>query len=54
MFGRKTIRMGPVRVTISKSGTSESVGGRRGRIGVNSKGRVRRSMNFGRGFRWSK
>jgi len=54
MFGRKTLKAGPLRVTISKSGVSSSVGGRRGRLGINSKGRKRTTINFGKGFRWTK
>ena len=54
LFGRKTFRIGPVRITASKSGLSESIGGRRGRIGINSRGRRRASINFGKGFRWTR
>ena len=54
LFGRKTFRIGPVRITASKSGLSESIGGRRGRIGINSRGRRRASFNFGKGFRWTR
>jgi len=54
IFGRKTFRAGPVRFTLSKSGLSESIGTRRARINLNGKGRVRKSINFGHGFRWTK
>jgi hypothetical protein len=52
--GRKTIKAGPLRFTISRSGLSESLGNRRVRIRVNSHGRHRASVNFGHGFRWTK
>lgn len=54
IFGRKTCRQGPFRFTLSKSGLSESIGTRRARINLNGKGQVRRSINFGHGFRWTK
>lgn len=51
-YARKTVSFGPFNWTVSRSGVSTSVGGRRGRVNVNSRGRVRRSVNFGKGFRW--
>ncbi len=54
IFGRKTLKAGPLRATISKSGVSGSVGGRRGRVGINSKGRKRATLKLGKGFRWTK
>lgn len=54
LFGRKTFKLGPVRITASKSGLSESIGGRRARIGINSRGRRRASVNLGKGFRWTR
>jgi hypothetical protein len=48
------VKFGPLRLTASKSGLSTSIGGRRGRIGISSKGRRRASINFGKGFRWMK
>ena len=53
-FGRKTFREGPLRFTLSKSGLSESIGTRRARINLSGKGRVRKYVNFGHGFRWMK
>ena len=54
LFGRKTFKAGPFRFTLSQSGLSESVGGKRIRIGTNSRGRKRVSVNLGNGFRWTK
>ena len=54
MWGRKTIKAGPVRFTISRSGVSESIGTRRVRVRVNSHGRRHASVNFGHGFRWTR
>jgi hypothetical protein len=54
MFGRKSIKMGPVRFTASKSGTSASIGGKRGRVRVNSNGRRTVSANLGHGLRWTR
>jgi hypothetical protein len=54
MFGRKTFRAGPFRLTASKSGLTGSVGGKRGRVSRSTSGRTRRSVNFGHGFRWTK
>ena len=54
LFGRKTIKAGPFRATISKSGVSGSVGGRSGRVGINSKGRKRASIKLGKVFRLMK
>lgn len=54
IFGRKTFKAGPIRFTLSRSGLSESIGTRRARVNINGKGRVRRSINFGRGLRWTK
>jgi hypothetical protein len=54
IFGRKTMKAGPIRFTLSKSGLSESVGGRRGRVRITPKGKLRKSINFGHGFRWTK
>lgn len=54
IFGRKTFKAGPIWFTLSRSGLSESIGTRRARVNINGKGRVRRSINFGRGLRWTK
>ncbi len=54
IFGRKAIKAGPIRFTLSKSGITQSMGTRRPRVSLNGKGRVRRSVNLGHGIRWTK
>ena len=54
LSGRKTGRLGPVRLTASKSGLTPSIGGKRARVSVNAKGRGRASINLGKGFRWTR
>ena len=54
LFGRKTWKAGPFRVTASRSGFSTSAGGRRGRVRVNSNGRRTASANLGHGLRWTR
>ena len=57
LFGaRKTFRFlgGILRVTASASGLNVSAGGKRGRVGINTRGVKRASVNFGSGFRWSR
>jgi hypothetical protein len=54
IFGRKTIKAGPVRFTISRRGLSESIGTRHVRVRVSPGGRRHTTVNFGHGFRWTK
>ena len=54
MFGRKTYRAGPLRLTLSRSGVSTSIGGRRVRARVGSNGRRATSVNLAKGLRWTK
>jgi hypothetical protein len=54
MWGRKTIKAGPVRFTISRHGLSESIGTKRVRVRLSPGGRRRASVNFGHGFRWTR
>lgn len=53
---RKTFRFlgGLLRVTGSASGLNLSVGGKRGRVGINTRGVKRASANLGGGFRWTR
>ncbi len=52
---RKTIKAGPFRFTASKSGLSTSLGGRAGRVNVNSKGRRTSTVRVpGTGLSWRK
>lgn len=53
---RKTLRFlgGIVRLTGSASGLNLSAGGRRGRVGINTRGVKRASANLGGGFRWAR
>ena len=51
---RKSKKLGPFRLGISKGGLSGSVGGRRARIGAPTSGRRRASVNLGGGLRWFK
>lgn len=54
IFGRKTFRAGPFRATLSQSGLSSSVGGKRARVRTSTKGRKGASVNLGEGFRWTR
>ena len=51
---RKSKKLGPFRIGISKGGLSGSVGGRRARIGGSTSGRRSASINLGGGLRWFK
>jgi hypothetical protein len=51
---RKTFRLGPLNVTVSASGLSFSLGGRHGRVGVNTKGRKRLTLRPARGWRFER
>jgi hypothetical protein len=51
---RKTKKIGPLRVTGSKSGLSVSGGGKRLRVGGSTSGRKRASANLGGGLRWTR
>lgn len=51
---RKSKKVGPFRIGISKSGLSGSVGGRRARIGSSTSERQSASLNRGGGLRWFK
>ena len=51
---RKSKKLGPFRIGISKGGLSGSVGGRRARIGGSTSGRRSASINLGEGLRWFK
>jgi hypothetical protein len=53
-FGRKTVKAGPFRFTLSRSGVSSSLGSRRGRVRLGSNGRRSASVNLGKGFRWTR
>jgi len=54
ILGRKTVKAGPFRFTISRSGLTESLGTRRVRVNLNSHGRRRESVNLGDGLRWTR
>jgi len=55
LFGmRKSMKIGPFRMTLSGRGLTGSVGGKRGRVGLSSNGRRRSSVNFGHGLRWTR
>lgn len=47
----KTIKLGPVNVTASRSGLSYSVGGRRARVGQRAGGARRASVKLPGGYR---
>lgn len=49
---RRSKKVGPLRVTASKSGLSVSGGAGRARVGRSTSGRRTKSFNFGRGLRW--
>lgn len=52
---RKSINLGPIRITFSSSGISFSVGGRGFRTGVNARGRRYTSVSIpGTGVRYRK
>lgn len=52
---RKSIKMGPVRVNLSKSGVSTSVGGKGARVSLSSKGKARATVGIpGTGISYSK
>ena len=52
VFFRKTIKLGPINVNLSKSGVGVSIGGKNGRIGRTAKGTsyVRGSLGGGFGY----
>jgi len=54
ILGRKTIKAGPFRFTVSRHGLSESLGTRRVRVNLNTHGRRRESVNLGHGLRWTR
>jgi hypothetical protein len=45
---------GLLRLTVSASGLNLSAGGKRGRVGINTRGVKRASVNLGGGFRWTR
>jgi hypothetical protein len=51
---RKSKKLGPFRIGITKSGLSGNVGGRRARIGGSTSGRRSAWVNLGGGVRWFK
>ena len=53
IFGRWSRKSGPFRFTLSRSGLSSSVGGKRARFRIGGSGKGA-SFNFGKGVRWSK
>jgi hypothetical protein len=54
IFGRKTWKVGPFRMTASRGGLSSSVGSKRVRLRTSSSGRKAGSVNLGKGFRWTR
>jgi hypothetical protein len=53
LFGRKTVKVGPFRMTVSRSGVSTSAGVKGARVRANSNGR--KSVSVGRkGFRFTR
>lgn len=49
---RRSKKLGPLRLTVSRRGLSASGGTKRARIGGSTTGRRSASFNFGHGLRW--